>query len=139
MMWQISLGGGVTAPPGEEVAHQYQFDRPGPVGVLVGGGAGDQFGQGVGGVGLKAGAGIAPGPGGPPAAHGGRFELSHQGQTALRGQGERAADHAVAVLVVAELPQLELAATQGDRIDMGLAVLAGVVSKLGEIRVPSHR
>src|SRR5271170_7375218 len=74
----------------------------------------------------------------PPCALRSQLEAVDEGHTRFRRKSTGQTDHAEAVAPVAEVPCLQLLAMEVVDIGVCLAVLAGLVAELSEVRVPCN-
>jgi hypothetical protein len=125
-------GVGMAAPPGEKVTDDDQVRRRGTRRAF----ACRHRRQHIGGVGLEAFALPAVLVDGSPGALGGQLEAVDERHTGLGWESTCKADHPEAVAPMAEVPCLQLLAMEVGDIGVGLAVLAGFVAELPEVRVP---
>jgi hypothetical protein len=128
-------GVGVAASPGKQVTNddEVRSRRPGRAF------AGRHCRQGIGGVGLEAFGFAAVLLDGSPGALCRQLEAGHERDTSLGGQSTCKTDHSEAVAPVAEIPGAKLLAMEVGHIFIGLAVLAGSVAELREVRAPCER
>jgi hypothetical protein len=127
-------GVGMAAPPGEEVTDNHQV-RPRRARRAL---ARRHCRKGIGGVGLEAFAFPAGLVNGPPGALCGQLEAVDEGNSRFRRKSTAKADHAEAVAPMAEMAGTQLLAMEVAYVGIGLAVFAGYVAQLPEVRAPRH-
>jgi hypothetical protein len=125
-------GVGMAAPPGEDVTndHQVRARRARwPV-------AARHCHQCIGGIGVKALALAAGLKNATSRALSGQFEAVDEGHPGLWRKRTFEADHPEPVAPVAEMPRAQLLAVELGYVGICLAVLAGLVAELAEVRAP---